>query len=225
MEECPPSTDDLTQVCCRLGLRNRSERKPQLLMKIFSYVVDHDNGYAPNPYFGFCTLCRCKFKGQQNKGRKNIVELAEEGDWIIGTGGKSKRSAGHGKLVYAMRVDKKISREKYFADSRFAEKKPLKNGAYKKTQGDNECPRNDFEKREQFALVSWHFYYFGENAFDIREFKLEKNPRGFHYVDPAEFGRFLEWLGTKKYEPGIYGEPCGKVVDELKGSNRCKSSC
>ena len=34
------------------------------------------------------------------------MELAEEGDWIAGTGGADlSKSAGHGKLIYAMRVD------------------------------------------------------------------------------------------------------------------------
>ena len=55
-------------------------------MKVFSYVVEHDNGLAPNPYFGYCTLCRCKFR-EKPGGHRNIVELAEKGDWIIGTGG------------------------------------------------------------------------------------------------------------------------------------------
>lgn len=68
-------------------------------MKLFSDVVVHDKGHAPNPYFGFCTLCRCKFK-KSRKARQNIVELADRGDWVIGTGGANRRkSAGHGKLV------------------------------------------------------------------------------------------------------------------------------
>jgi Nucleotide modification associated domain 2 len=54
--------------------------------KVFSYVVQHDTGYAPNPYFGVCTLCRCKFRRSRTNS-KNIVELADVGDWILGTGG------------------------------------------------------------------------------------------------------------------------------------------
>jgi hypothetical protein len=208
----------------------KSVKEVLVKMKIYSYVVDHDDGYAPNPYFGMCTLCRCKFskkaeETQGQRGRKNIVELAEKGDWVIGTGGESGRSAGHGKLIYAMRVDEKLSREEYYKDSRFAEKKPVKNGVYEKTQGDNECPITDFQKHEQFALISEHFWYFGKKAIDILKFKLEKNHRGFHCVDLAEFDPFLEWLEAKYKQPGIHGEPCGKVADERKGSERCKSSC
>ena len=195
-------------------------------MKVYSYVVEHDNGYAPNPYFGLCTLCRCKF-GKRPEGKSNIVELAKEGDWIIGTGGVSKRSAGHGKLVYAMRVDEKLTRAKYFSDSRFAQKKPVKTGTYKQTRGDNELPRDDFEKHFQFALASRYFYYFGANAIDIpKVFDLEKKGPGFRsHFDPADVRRFLEWL-ERTCKPGKHGEPCyQESVDNPKGSKRCKSSC
>jgi hypothetical protein len=137
----------------------------EVAVNLYSYVVEHDTGYAPNPYFGFCTLCRCKFR-KSAAGRKNIVELAKEGDWVIGTGGASKRSAGHGKLVYAMLVTEKLTREKYSSDSRFAEKKPVNTSTstYERKRGDNKRPRKVFEKREQFVLISRHFYYFGSNA-------------------------------------------------------------
>jgi hypothetical protein len=59
---------------------------------LFSYVVDHDLGFAPNPASGYCTLVHCKFGGHRT--RRNIVELANEGDWLIGTGGGSKESSG-----------------------------------------------------------------------------------------------------------------------------------
>lgn len=192
-------------------------------MKLYSYVVEHDNGYAPNPYFDLCTLCRCKFR-KSAEGRKNIVERAEVGDWVIGTGGASKRSAGHGKLVYAMRVDEKLPRGKYFTDSRFKEKKPVKTGTYEQTRGDNEPPRNNFEKCNQFALVSRHFYYFGAEAIDIPgEFNFEKKGPAYRCrFDPTDIRRFLEWLKQSKL--GKNGEPCQKVIDK-KGSNRCKSSC
>lgn len=84
--------------------------------KLFSYVVDHDYGYAPCPFGDFCTLAKCKYGTIKCKSgtRRNIVELAEEGDWIAGTGGADlDKSAGHGKLIYVMRVDEKISLQEY----------------------------------------------------------------------------------------------------------------
>ncbi len=50
----------------------------------------------------------------------NIVELAQVGDWIAGTAGKIKQSAGHGKLIYAMKVTERISLREYFRDPRSA---------------------------------------------------------------------------------------------------------
>ena len=86
----------------------------EVVVELYSYVVDHDTGFAPNPYGGLCTLCRCKFR-KHRQGKRNIVELAKVGDWVIGTGGANKKkSAGHGKLIYAMRVDEKPTREKYY---------------------------------------------------------------------------------------------------------------
>jgi hypothetical protein len=173
-------------------------------VKLYSYVVEHDNGYAPNPYFGVLSLCRCKFKG-----RRNIVPLARKGDWVIGTGGTSKRSAGHGKLVYAMRVDEKLTRWEYFMDRRFQQKKPVKTGAYEQRRGDNVLPHGDFEKHEQFALLSRHFYYFGAKAIDIpKEFDIEKRGPAFRSrFSTSDISRFIEWL-ERSYTPGKHGEPC-----------------
>ena len=85
--------------------------------KLFSYVVDHDLGFAPNPFGGFCSLAKCKYGTiRRNNGmmKRNIIETAEEGDWIAGTGGADlTKSAGHGKLIYAMRVDEKIPLAEY----------------------------------------------------------------------------------------------------------------
>lgn len=191
-------------------------------MRIFSYVVDHDDGREPNPCFGTCTLCRCKFSKKQ--GKKNVVELAAgrglvgEEVWVIGTGGNSKRSTGNGTLIYAMKVEEVLTREE------FCNKYPEKR---------SEQPKTNFEKHEQFALVSRHFWYFGSNAKPIPErfksekpygFKLEKKGQGFRYIDPEDFGQFYKWL-KKKYKPGKQGEPCGKGVDERRGCRPCKSSC
>ena len=197
------------------------------LIKLYSYVVDHDTGHAPNPYFGVCTLCRCKFREDLRK-RKNVVELAQKGDWIVGTGGaNTKKSAGNGKLVYAMCVDGKLTREEYYADDQLAEKKPLKTGSYAQKQGDNLAPANDFERHEQFVLVSRHFYYFGAKAIRIpnRFTDLEKRVRGFkNNFDPAYIGRFVKWLNGR-FRPGKHGRPCQNSPEEPKMASSCKSSC
>jgi hypothetical protein len=77
------------------------------MTRLFSYVVDHDLGYAPDPFGGYCSLVQCKFS--KTGKRKNIVELAEVSDWILGTGGKGPNTAGNGRIIYIMRVDEKLT--------------------------------------------------------------------------------------------------------------------
>jgi hypothetical protein len=168
----------------------------EVVVELYSYVVDHDTGFAPNPYGGLCTLCRCKFR-KHRQGKRNIVELAKVGDWVIGTGGANKKkSAGHGKLIYAMRVDEKPTREEYYSH-------------FSHDRRDNKPPSDPFEKHEQFALVSHHFYYFGANAVEIpTEYDVEKKGPGFRrHFEPADIRRFLEWV-TKQFKIGKHGEPC-----------------
>lgn len=82
-------------------------------MRLFSYVLSVDDGAAPNPFWGYCTLAICK---------PVIRRVAHVGDWVIGIGpaGKSAR----GKLIYAMRVDEVLPLDAYFTEPRFQEKKP-----------------------------------------------------------------------------------------------------
>jgi hypothetical protein len=194
--------------------------------RLFSYVVEHDTGEAPNPYFGFCTLCLCKYRNSPKKPR-NIVELAEEGDWVIGTGGANlRKSAGNGKLVYAMRVEKKITLEKYYGTRTYARKRPSPNGSFAHQRGDNEPPKNSFERKERFVLISWHFYYFGEDAKTIplsKRTQVEKRGPGFRYLNEGCARWFERWI--KRFKRGKHGEPYMKASLERQRAQSCKLSC
>lgn len=168
--------------------------------RFFSYVVDHDNGFAPNPFGGFCTLAKCKYRRKEGQ-RRNIVELAKVGDWIIGTGGVKRESSGHGTLLYVMRVDEKLTLVEYYKDNRF--------------QGRKGNTFDESHRTDTNALISQHFFYFGRNAINIEAIpkehlshSLEKKGPGFR----SDFGmRFIEdfarWL-EHNYETGIHGDPC-----------------
>lgn len=203
------------------------------MAKLYSYVVEHDRGHAPNPFFGACSLCRCKYRDCPDK-PPNVVELAKRGEWVVGTGGENrKRSAGHGRIIYAMRVDNKLSRQQYWSDSRSRKKRPTTNGPYNDTLGDNVRPRDPFEKHQQFALISHHFFYFGGNAipYPKRRFpNLEKRGPGFRKDFGEEYvARFVKWLESETgCKPGKHGEPCMKdleVSSKRRNKNVCKSSC
>jgi hypothetical protein len=166
-------------------------------MKLFSYVVHHDTGFAPNPDDEFCTLVHCKFKGG-----KNVVDLAKEGDWIIGTGGKNKKlSCGRNdRVVYIMRVDKKLDFYDYLRDPRF--------------RGRPDC--KDCKEGNKFALVSRTFLYYGRKAIptsripgtSLLTHPIEKKGPGFRSHFPEPFVRQLARWVLKQQRLGMIGEPC-----------------
>ena len=95
-------------------------------MKLYSYVVARDYGFAPNPFFGVCSLATCKPK---------IRSSAVVDDWIMGTGSRSRGRQDH--VVYAMRVTEVLNFDQYWSDARFQKKKPNLRGSKKQAFGDN----------------------------------------------------------------------------------------
>lgn len=94
-------------------------------MKLYSYVVVHDTGFAPNPFFGYCTLACCK---------PTIRRTAKVGDWIVGLTPKATGS----RIVYFMRVDEVAeSYTDYWTNPRFKSKKPTKENGILGKCGDN----------------------------------------------------------------------------------------
>jgi len=168
---------------------------------LFSYVVQHDYGIEPNPFGGFCTLVNCKYSKSR---RSNIVERSERGDWIVGTGGaNSKLSAGHGKLIYAMRVDDKLSLVEFYQDERFHGRK------------------NTLNREDGFALISQYYFYFGRAAIGLEripkqhlDHPLEKKGPGYRKDFSQEFiNDFVQWLESK-YSVGKHGSPCAILTQD-----------
>ena len=84
-------------------------------MRLYSYVVARDYAFAPNPFYGFCTLATCK---------PQIRRTAKVADWIIGTGSKRTRRDGH--LLFAMRVTETLAFQQCWIDDRFRWPRPVK---------------------------------------------------------------------------------------------------
>lgn len=95
-------------------------------MRLHSYVVARDFGFAPNPFYGVCTLATCK---------PRIRSVAAIGDWVMGTGSRQRKRGHH--VVYAMRVTEVMTFDRYWSDSRFKQKKPNLCGSKKQAFGDN----------------------------------------------------------------------------------------
>ena len=78
-------------------------------MRLCSYVVVHDKGFAPNPFGGLCTLAACtpNHQGLRLSG----------GDWILGN---SSAAAGS-QLIYAMRIREVLDFDDYLRDANLHE--------------------------------------------------------------------------------------------------------
>ncbi|WP_147445453.1 hypothetical protein [Corallococcus aberystwythensis] len=196
-------------------------------MKLYSYVVARDYGFAPNPFFGYGTLATCK---------PRIRKGARVGDWVIGTGATDYELGSH--LIYAMRVGETLTFDQYWKDTRFRMKRPNLQGSLKQAFGDNiyhhsaggawcqershHSHRNGQLNRANLAndtrvdrvLVADWFVYFGASAVKVpeefRKGKRETILRGGrdHLVNylPGFAESVVGWihsLGRK----GLEGEP------------------
>lgn len=72
------------------------------MSRLFTYILRYDDGAAPNPFYGMCSLTICK---------PRIRSVAQVGDWIAGFG--SKNTQFHKKMLYAMKVNEVVPLEKY----------------------------------------------------------------------------------------------------------------
>lgn len=185
----------------------------QLQMKLFSYVVARDYGFAPNPFFGWCTLATCKPK---------IRAAAAVGDWVIGTGAKGKYGLV-GRIIFAMRVEEKFDFDTYWSDPRFSAKKPVLNGSLKQIYGDNiyHRERSRWKQKDSHhsyargrpnphnvardtsvncVLLSRRFVYFGDNAPAIPKRFRPYKPTGEEICCPGQGHRVLSSKLAETFE-------------------------
>lgn len=196
-------------------------------MHCFRYRLDHDYGFAPNPFWNILTLATCKAQIRKNR---NLAL----GDWIVGLG--SKKMGNEGKIIYAACVDEIITFDQYWEDARFQVKKAIPNGTLLQMYGDNvyhtvngkvvqeHCahsinarkPNNDHKQSDasgKNVLLCKRFYYFGDQApklpKELAYIADTGNPRAIKYTDlgDALIQAFVDWLAAN-FETGIHGNPC-----------------
>ncbi|RYE62211.1 MAG: hypothetical protein EOO82_00020 [Oxalobacteraceae bacterium] len=95
-------------------------------MRVFSYKIARDYGFAPNPFHGVCTLATCK---------PQIRSAAKIGDIVVGCGSTSNSLPG--RVIFAMRVEGKSRFQEYWDDDQFVKKRPSFRGNRKSAYGDN----------------------------------------------------------------------------------------
>lgn len=185
-------------------------------------MVARDFGFAPNPFFGVCTLATCK---------PLIRRVANVGDWVLGTGSRKYGLEGH--LVFAMKVAEAVSFDEYWRDSRFQCKKPNLRGSRKQAFGDNiyrkdrstgvwlqsnshhsypdgsANPLNvQHDTQTDRVLIATEFIYFGGNAVSIPTHLSGVCARRGHKSNfKHEFvSSFLTWIVSLR-QKGFQGPP------------------
>ncbi len=190
-------------------------------MKFYSYVIPRDFGFAPNPYFGYCTLATCK---------PRIRKAAKIGDWIGAYG--ASRTKISGKLVVLMQVEEILTFDEYWRDCRFRSKRPVFNKSIMHMYGDNiyhhlgdmwiQEPSHhsnidgsinyinlNKDTQTDNVLISTNFFYFGNNAIDVpEEFEpLKWSGRNHKVCDNVDLiEKFLGFV-CQNYYRGIHGIP------------------
>lgn len=187
-------------------------------MKLYSYIVTHDSGFSPNPFWGWCTLVDCKPK---------IRQTASVGDWVVGL---SPKASGN-RIIYAMQVEEILPFRNYYLDSRFKTKipdyssgliiskcgdniyKPLPNGDFQQLQSMHSFGPNENVERKihdmsgKNALVSKTFFYFGSRPLGLPEsLSVLKCGRGHKNRFSADIvSTFLKFIILQT--PGVNAPP------------------
>ncbi|MDE2058784.1 MAG: hypothetical protein KGL31_12940 [candidate division NC10 bacterium] len=205
-------------------------------MRLFSYKLTDDTGFAPNPFFGVLTLATCK---------PGIRKAKRCGDWIAGFTSQSLNGDGVGneRLIFLMQITDIIEQYEYFGLHDFQAKipdlvrpecryragdniyRPLTNHPqgpddFEQVRNPNHWnPTDDCEDRDhkikdlsgRRVLVSSNFYYFGGKP---REVPLEARPTipsgqaryGFMTHDEARARAFVEWVHGR-FRSGVAAAP------------------
>jgi hypothetical protein len=182
-------------------------------MTVFSYVIEHDLGFAPNPFHGVCTLACCK---------PQIRERARIGDYVLGTGAVKPKLRGH--LTFWMQVDEIMTFDEYWKDSRFGRKKPVMSGTTYLRYGDNIYHRDgdkNFHQEDSFhsredgsvslgdlkrdtgttekVLIGHNFAFWGRSGVKLPDHLacfLKTGPGHRHNFTEEQIQSLLQWLNA-----------------------------
>jgi hypothetical protein len=197
-----------------------------MTQKLYSYVLRYDDGAAPNPFWGTCTLTICK---------PDIRRTANIGDWVIGTGSKNSLLADGNtydlsdSVVYAMKVTKKLALIDYdkYCKLHLVKKIPkwfnrdfrlrmgdciydysaLNKPVLRKSVHNQENVKRDLGGK--FSLLSKHFYYFGDEPRPLPlELKhiIRRGQKHLVFDDQTTIRKFEDWI-SKFTKNKLYSSP------------------
>ena len=182
-------------------------------MRLYTYKMVVDQGSAPNPFHGRCTLAICK---------PVIRRVAKPGDLVVGIG--SKKLGHPDKVIYAMQVERSLPIADYY--HAYPEKRPdWYSGIFERQIGDAIYNLDNLNQPKLLksvhtlkdmprdlsglnVLTSSLFYYFGHNAPDIPNHlsHLSEVKRGHRSISNlGQIKEFEDWIRT--HQSGIQGSP------------------
>lgn len=220
----------------------RNSRALAYEMTLYSYCLRFDDGAAPNPYWGTCTLAICK---------PAIRRTAKKGDWIMGHG--SKNEWDHHdisqSMVYAMEVTDVLSMKEYdaFCRTSLPGKVPdWTSSDFRRRVGDciydfalgieptlRRSVHNKDNRQTDLSgekvLLSTHFYYFGDKPTALPQNLLALlHPMQGHksHANDPYITEFIQWVEHQGWKGNtLLGEP--QLQDRIleMGEEECRSVC
>ena len=160
-------------------------------MRLYTYIVHFDGGFAPCVSQSTCTLACCK---------PRIRATAKYSDWVAGV---TSKEHGSGRLIYLMSVERAFTFAEYEGDKKL---RGRIDNIYRPSASSYVQLRNEFHgpgsvRKDLSAdrvLLSKQFVYFGENA----------------PVIPAEFREFVARGRGHRVYGNALGEPNDPSVDK-----------
>lgn len=187
------------------------------LTMLYTYCITVDDGAAPNPFWGVCTLAICK---------PVVRRVAQIGDWVVGTGSVNSPIGDiGGKVVYAMKVTDKMTMEAYdeYTRKHLEQKIPSRTSNNRRIWlGDsiydfgqhppkirksvhNERNR-DTDLGGKFVLLSTEFFYFGNKPIELPENlkPIARQGQGHNSQSNSPFVEsFIKWLYGLGLKPNV----------------------
>ena len=207
--------------------------------RLFTYTIPIDDGSAPNPFNGLCTLAICK---------PAIRRVAQVNDWVAGFGSVNAPSGDlSGRLVYAMRIEQVLPIREYdeLAPARWPHRIPdIHSKDLSERLGDciydyssahpvqrksvHGSGNMDIDLKGENVLISSDFYYFGNRAKPVPEDlrQICHQTQGHRSDSNAPFfDKFVSWIfGMGLVQGQLYGWP-DYIIDweEDDGCKGCQA--